>query len=157
MNKSTLSLLLVLFTSSVFAQTADNTITYRKVFGGYKFEQNGQALSPKSMLDIFQGNEEAYQAMRKAKSNYDPAMVLSVIGGALVGWPLGTAVGGGDPNWALAAIGGACIIGSIPLGSAFNRHAIRATDLYNGKDFTPASAQLYFGPTHDGLGLTLKL
>ena len=95
--------------------------------------------------------------MRKAKSNYDPAMVLGVIGGALVGWPLDTAIGGGDPNWTLAAIGGACIIGSIPLGSAFNKHAIRTTDLYNGKELTPASAQLYLGPTNNGLGLALKL
>lgn len=71
--------------------------------------------------------------MRKAKSNYDPAMVLGVIGGALVGWPLGTAIGGGDPNWTLAAIGDACIIGSIPLGSAFNKHAIRGHRLIQWK------------------------
>ena len=54
MNKSTLTLLLLFFSGSLFSQTMDNTITYRKVFGGYKFEQNGQALSPKNMLDIFQ-------------------------------------------------------------------------------------------------------
>ena len=157
MNKPTLTLLLLFFAGPLFSQTTDNTITYFKVLGGYKFKQNGQVLSPRNMLDIFLGNEEAYATMKKAKRNYDPAMVLGAIGGVLIGWPIGTVIGGGDPNWTLAAVGGAIIIGSIPLINAYHKHAISATGLYNGKDPNPASAQLYFGPTNHGFGLTLKL
>ncbi|MEM9389420.1 MAG: hypothetical protein AAGA02_03035 [Bacteroidota bacterium] len=133
----------------------DSPITYRKAFGGYVFEQDGKALKPKQMLDIFQNNEAAYKAMKKAKANYDPAIGLSFVGGTLVGWPLGTALGGGDPNWALAGIGAGLIIAAIPLGSAFNKHAIRAVDLFNG-DNDKSSTRLYYGLTNHGLGLELR-
>ena len=35
-------------------------------------------------------------------------------GGFLIGWPLGTALAGGDPNWTLAAIGAGCVAIAIP-------------------------------------------
>lgn len=151
------TLLIPVIVHPAFSQSLDNNITYTKVFGGYKFEQNGEMLNPKRMLDLFQGNEEAYEAMKKAKANYDPAMVLSVIGGALIGWPLGTAIGGGDPNWALAGIGAVFVVGTIPLSKAFNRHAIRAVDIYNAKLQPSASAGLYFGATGYGIGIGLRL
>lgn len=41
--------------------------------------------------------------------------ILAGIGGALIGWPLGTAIGGGDPEWALAGIGAGFLAIGIPV------------------------------------------
>lgn len=68
-----------------------------KNFWGVKFTQNGRLLKPREVLNIMQGDDEAYAAFKKAKSNYDGATVLGVVGGFMVGWPIGTAIGGGDP------------------------------------------------------------
>lgn len=146
--------LTLLLSGQLFSQQ-ENPVTYKKVFGGYTFTQNGKALKPKAMLDLFQGNEKALAAMKKAKSNYDPAVALGFIGGALIGWPLGTAIGGGDPNWALAGIGAGLVIAGIPLSSAFNKNAIKAVDIYNGTN-SRSSAQLHYGLTPNGAGLLLK-
>lgn len=39
-------------------------------------------------------------------------IILSYAGGFMIGWPIGTAIGGGKPAWALAGIwgrsGGCC-------------------------------------------------
>lgn len=43
------------------------------------------------------------------------ANVLAIPGGALIGWPLGTAIGGGDPEWYLAGIGAGLVAIAIPL------------------------------------------
>ncbi|MEM9858876.1 MAG: hypothetical protein AAF843_16070 [Bacteroidota bacterium] len=110
----------LLISLASFSQNTD-PVSYRKTFGGYVFEQSGKTLKPKKILDLFQTNEAAYDAMKKAKSNYDPAIALSVIGGALIGWPLGTAIGGGDPEWTLAGIGVGLLVLSIPLNKAFNQ------------------------------------
>lgn len=41
--------------------------------------------------------------------------ILAAIGGGLIGWPLGTAIGGGDPEWILAGIGAGVLAVAIPL------------------------------------------
>jgi len=43
------------------------------------------------------------------------ANVLAIPGGALIGWTLGGAVAGGDPEWYLAGIGAGLIAIAIPL------------------------------------------
>ena len=70
---------------------------------------------------------------KKAMSNYNAGQVLGFVGGFMVGWPLGTALGGGDPNWGIAAGGVAVLLCTIPLSSAFKKHARTAVDMYNGK------------------------
>lgn len=41
--------------------------------------------------------------------------VFAFIGGGLIGWPIGTLIGGGEPEWILAGIGAGCIAIGIPL------------------------------------------
>ncbi|MFN4246647.1 MAG: hypothetical protein ACK4EY_02930 [Flavipsychrobacter sp.] len=43
------------------------------------------------------------------------AQILGGIGGGLIGWPVGTYIGGGDPEWTLAAIGGGLVAIAVPL------------------------------------------
>lgn len=43
------------------------------------------------------------------------AQILGGIGGGLIGWPVGTYIGGGDPEWTLALIGGGLVAIAVPL------------------------------------------
>ena len=85
----------------------------------------------KDMQEIMKENTEAFALIQSAKTNQTWAMVLGTAGGALVGFPIGTAIGGGDPEWALAGAGAALIVASIPIVKGFNRKTKKAVELYN--------------------------
>ena len=160
MKQVLISLVLLLFLSNSVAQTAKDSLTYiQGAFGGATFYQNGVQLKPKSLLVITAENPEAYTLMKRAKVNYDWSQVLGVIGGALIGWPLGTALGGGDPNWALAAAGVGVLVISIPLASGFKKNAIKGAEIYNqglqdGTSQMPVS--LEFTVSGNGPGLLFR-
>lgn len=75
----------------------------------------------------------------------------------LIGWPLGAAIAGGDPNWTLAAIGGGLVVVAIPFSVAYTKNAKRAVELYNSglanQDISCIDFQ--FGITGNGLGLKI--
>jgi hypothetical protein len=102
-----------------------------KTFGGVRFESDTVVYSPKQVLELMRDNPLAYEEFKKAKTNYGVAGALGAIGGFMVGFPLGTAIAGGEPEWGLAAGGAALIIASIPLNRAFKNHAQNALDIYN--------------------------
>lgn len=110
------------------------------------------------MQDIMKENKEAYALVQSAKSNQTWAMILGTAGGALVGFPLGTAIGGGDPEWALAGAGAALIVATIPIVKGFNRKTKKAVDLYNAAHYT---SNYQFKPSFNlnikgtSLGLTM--
>ncbi len=150
MKKHTLILIgiLILNVSQIFAQSQTDSIQIKKSLGTI-FIQNGKKLTPKQLLVITKVNQEAYKEMKVAKSNYDLGSVLGFAGGFLVGWTLGTAVGGGEPNWTLAGIGAGLIIVSIPFSTSYSKHAKNAVRIYNnGLDHT-GLRKIYFN-----LGLT---
>jgi len=126
-----ISALMLVFISNSFSQTSDDTIKIKKVFGGYQFIQNGQKLRMGQLVTIMQPNEQAYKQIKSAQSNKTFADILGVIGGFLIGWPIGTAIGGGDPNWAMAGIGAGLIVVSFPLMSKANKWSIAAIESYN--------------------------
>lgn len=145
----------ILFSLQVFSQSAD--ITYEKTFGGLKFYQLGQVLKPKQMLNKMSGNQVAYDYMKKAKTNYDVAQVIGGIGGFMVGWPIGTAIGGGEPNWTMAAIGGGIVLLGLPLNSAFNKNAKKAVRSYNNEgDTSSRKINLGFAVDKYGVGVVLR-
>ena len=129
------TLLLVTFLlSSLFSIAQNNTKPIELVsnFGGHYFQQEGNRLSQADVLSLMESNKEAYTLMKKSKSANTWALVLGGIGGGLIGWPLGTAVAGGDAKWELAAVGAGFVIGAIPLASSAKKKAKKAVDLYNG-------------------------
>lgn len=69
--------------------------------------------------------------MKVAKSNSDVAGVFGLAGGFLIGWPLGSLVGGRDPNWALVGIGAGLIAIGIPFSGSAVRHAKESVRIYN--------------------------
>ncbi|NEN24527.1 hypothetical protein G3O08_13550 [Cryomorpha ignava] len=150
----TILLLFILSSISVSAQTKSIDPTAKKGV----FEQNGMRLTPKQLLKITESNPEAYQEMKKAKENYDFANVLGFIGGGLIGWPIGTAIGGGEPHWILAGVGGAVLLCIIPLSNGYNNRSMNAVEMYNSglvqSQYKVPSFKL--GSTQNGIGLLIS-
>ncbi|MGE0587763.1 MAG: hypothetical protein AB7O48_04260 [Cyclobacteriaceae bacterium] len=138
--------------SSAYAQQ----IEMIKTFGGVRFERDSITYSPSQVLDILSENETAYLEFKRAKTNYSFAGVLGFAGGFMIGFPLGTALFGGDPEWGLAAGGVALVLASIPLNNAFKSHAQNALDIYNSGQPSAKKPKLRFYFTGTGGSLVLK-
>lgn len=116
----------------IFAQSVGDSIKVENsFFGGYLYTQGGELLSFYELDDLVKSNPLAYKQMRKAQSEYTVATVVSFAGGLLIGYPLGTALGGGEPNWSIAGVGVVLTIIAIPIESSAHRKANQAIDLYN--------------------------
>ncbi len=144
---------------SVFGQIQNDSITIKKMFGGCKFEQNGKSLSFNKMLEQMRSNPEAYNYMNRASGNAGIATLFSYAGGFLVGWPVGTALGGGKPNWSLAGIGGALICITIPISNSINKNTEKAVAIYNGTvkaQTTNTSMDIKFKVKSDGMAFVIN-
>lgn len=133
-------------------------ITIEKKWGGRQFFQEGKRLTMSEMVKTMESNDEAFREITKARTNNTIGMVLGGAGGFMVGYPLGAAVAGGDPNWVMAGIGAGLIAVSIPISLKFNKQAETAVDLYNKGLETNSRIprpEFYFGCTENGVGLRL--
>lgn len=142
--------------SNLFAQNQSDSIEVKKRLGTV-FIQNGRYLTPRQLLDITESNPEAYKEMKIAKTNYDVGTVFGFAGGFLVGWPVGTAIAGGKPNWTLAGIGAGLIVVSIPFSSAYTKHAKNAVNIYNNgiRQTGMKNFDLKLGLASNGIGLKI--
>jgi len=155
MNKLTLLFVgLILSLSINLKAQKQEPIKVEKRFGTV-FTQNGKVLKPRQLLELTEDNPEAFKSMLQAKKNYDAGMVFGAIGGFMVGWPCGTAIAGGDPEWALAGIGAGLIAISIPFSTAYVKHTKNAVSYYNNSLTTVKEdvAQINIGLTGSGIGL----
>jgi hypothetical protein len=149
--------LCLISTVNIHGQNARDTIETRKAMGVI-FLQNGKKLAPRDLLQITKSNTESYQEMKIAKSNYDAGSIFGFAGGFMVGWPLGTAIAGGQPNWTLAAVGAGLIIVSIPFSTAYSRHARNAVTIFNSglRQTGHNGVKWDLGFTSSGAGFTLR-
>lgn len=106
-------------------------IDIEKVFGGYKYTQNSELQSLNDIATIMASNTSAFELIKRGRTNRSLAAVLGFAGGGLVGWSLGSALGGGKPNWTLVGIGGGLIVTSIPISSRANKKIHQAVELFN--------------------------
>ncbi len=128
MKKTFLGIILGLFT---FLNVNAQKIEIKKVLGSNVYLQNGKRLTLKKITNLMEGNNKALAAIKKAKTNNVWSSIIGGAGGALVGFPIGTAIGGGDAKWELAGVGAGLILVGIPLNSAYNKQSKKAIDLYN--------------------------
>lgn len=156
--KTTILFFLVAF-AAIFPGTAQ-TIESEKVFGGYRFSQNGVTLNANDLKAQLDTNAESAELLKKARTNNTIATILATAGGAFVGYPLGTALGGGDANWTLAGVGAGLIGVAIPFSSSANKRAREAVDTYNvrinTKENLAFQPQLELTTGAGGLGLALR-
>jgi hypothetical protein len=131
----------------------------KKVVGGYQFYQGEKRLNIYQLVKAMKPYEQAYNQIKSAQTTYTLASIVGIAGGFMVGWPIGTAIGGGEPNWTLAGIGDGLIIVSIPISQKFNKQAKQAVDTYNGGLQTSSvwdKSELRFYMTGYGVGLTFR-
>ena len=77
----------------------------------------------------------------------------------MVGWPLGTSIAGGEPNWVMAGIGAGLVVISIPVNNKFIKQATQAVKTYNeGKRVMSSynKTKWQFGISGYGIGLTVE-
>ncbi|MDN3595480.1 hypothetical protein [Zunongwangia endophytica] len=149
---------LILFIASLSLSNAQQ-IEYEKVFGGYKFTRNENTLSLGDLSNIVEDTPQAEDLIKKAKTTTVFTTILSFAGGGLIGWPIGEAIGGGDPNWALAGIGAGLVAVAIPLSSSAGKKAKEAVDIYNmslEKQTNNFNPELNILASGNGLGLSLR-
>jgi hypothetical protein len=143
-------------TFTVHAQT----IEMEKTFGGHVYSQNGDKLSPKEVQNMMQPQSMEQKLMKKARANSTLASILGGVGGALIGFPLGTAIGGGEPEWWLAGIGAGFIGVAIPISISANKKAKQAVESYNTSleetSFHKYQPEMHFVANGNGLGLSLR-
>jgi hypothetical protein len=145
--------LLLLFITIIYVngQTQNDTIEINK----NKYELNGKILTPRQMLDLMADCPDAYNSMKKANTNYNAAMVFGCIGGFCIGYPLGQAIGGGKPVWALVGVGAGFIAIAIPFNIGYNKNARTAARLYNSKRRQVGINKINFDLGFTGNGISL--
>ncbi len=142
---------------SLFSQVKNEPIEQKKILGTV-FHQNGKILSPGEMLVLMQDNQEAYQSMKIAKKNYVVGTVIGSIGGFLLGWNLGTAIGGGKPNVPMLISGAGLTAISIPFSLKYMSAAKKNVGIYNEglKKNQSDVTSMNFGFNEDGIGIKLS-
>jgi hypothetical protein len=147
---------LISFTFNLFGQNPSDSIQIKKRLSPV-FQQNGKTLTPTQLMSITKSNPDAYAEMKIANKNYVASLFFQIPGGFLIGYPIGTAIGGGDPNWTMAAIGAGLVIVAIPLISGYNKHATNGVNIYNkGLKVSPIHSSLSLGFSANGIGLRVK-
>ncbi len=156
--KKTILTLAVVLTTLTFCNAQQ--IEMEKVFGGYKYTQNGNQMTMRDLVKTMESNQQAFELIKKAQSNNTLASILGFAGGGLIGWPIGTAIGGGDAEWALAGIGAGLVAIGIPISSSANKKAKHAVELYNSSlnptsyyEFKPEFKVITNG---NGIGLSMN-
>jgi hypothetical protein len=129
MMKNLLALLLLSF--NIYSAYSQEIKISKGPFGGVKYTQNEELLTMAELEQAMEVNPEAFRLIKKSRTNNTFATVLSFTGGLLVGFPIGTAIAGGDPEWALAGVGAGLIVVSIPISSKSYKQGMQAVSLYN--------------------------
>ena len=156
-------LLLVILTSTIFnsyaQRSTSDTIVMVKRFGGYQYFKNDRQMSMPQLEKMFLDKEQAYKEIKASRAASTTSSVLGYIGGFCIGWPIGTALGGGKPMWGMAAVGAGITAISIPLSIRANKKARSAVARYNDGVTSNSSillkeVKLNFG--NNGIGVVMK-
>lgn len=142
-------LLFAVFAITMFTSQAQNStlkIESKRVFGSNVYMQNNKNLSGKQLTELMKGNNKALELMKSANNSRTWSTILGGAGGALIGFPIGTAIGGGDAKWELAGAGAALILIAIPISNKYNKKSKKAVDIYNNDIHSTVSN---FNPTFD--------
>jgi hypothetical protein len=116
---------------SSFGQPIGNTMTLKSDFFGLRFYQNDKKMNFSQAAKVMQENEQAYNYIRSARTNNTWSTIIGSIGGFMLGYTLGTSLGGGDPNWVVGGIGAGLIVAGIPLTIQAKKQAQNAVLTYN--------------------------
>jgi hypothetical protein len=153
--KKSFLIIALLFTYLSFGQEIEMKVNLL----GLKFIQNEKQISWAELVDATEGYSVSNKLIRKARTHNTIGNITGLIGGGLIGIPLGQSLSDGDANWTLAYIGAGVAIISIPFSlSAYNK-VNQGIDEYNlslkstGYNFQPEFNVIANG---NGLGIAMK-
>ncbi len=115
----------------LFAQSASDTIEIKKSFWGTTFTKSGETLKMKNLLDLTKSNSVAYGQIKKARNKNVVGSIFGGVGGFLVGYTVGTAIAGKDPNWAVAGAGAGLIGAGLIFSASAGKYAKKGVQTYN--------------------------
>ncbi len=156
------ALLLLFITSFCMAQEGAKRVTIEAIKKGLGYRYTYETKPLVSWNDfslVMAGSPESLSQLKKARTSGTVSMVLGSVGGALIGWPIGTAAVGGDPNWWLAAAGGGVVVVGIVFSGMSAKQLKKSVDIYNESvalvDGEPKSVEIVFAP--NGLYVSVRL
>ena len=158
--------LIIVAATTVQAQVVDSTSSTRsdtirivKKSSGYHFYRKRKELKINQLQTLLKTNDQAYKYIKSAKSSGTIATTFAYAGGFLIGWPLGTLMGGGKPNWALAGVGAGLAGISIPFSQSAMKKAKKAVREYNSTITSNAPIsfkEFKVGVSANSVGLIVK-
>ncbi len=120
--------------------TASAEITLKKnFFTGWKFSTDGTkyqkvGFSGTKLYDAMVGNEAAQKRMKSYKTAKTWSAITGIPGGALIGWPIGGYIGGGewkDGYTEMIIVGGALAVISTIFETTATSNLKKAVKIYN--------------------------
>jgi hypothetical protein len=139
-----------------FTSCVAQKIEMYRSFGGVRYSVDSSDLSSRQVLQIMKKNEPAYNEFKKSIAKGTFASALGFSGGLLIGLPIGSMIGGGDPQWEWVAVGGALIAIAVPIDFRQKRQAQRAVDLYNNEKVKAHRIKTNFYLSASGVGFVLR-
>ena len=159
MKQCLLSILLCLFSWASFCQQSD-TVAIVKSMGNLYFVKNGSTHNVNELKNLVATNTEAVKYATKSSTLNAMTTFFCCAGGFMIGWPLGTYMGGGDPEWGLCAVGAGLVTVGFVTDRFARKNAHRAVEIYNNglkiPESTSFNPELGIGLTGNGVGLTLR-
>ena len=95
------------------------------------FYQNNNELNPMSMFGVLEKHPEAEAYANSARLYTYASVGTSAVGGFLIGYPIGSALAGGDFNTPMFASGVGAILVSFTLGVVANSKLSNAVSEFN--------------------------
>lgn len=117
------------FVLKLFAQ--DTLRLETNAWIGSKFYIDYERIKINEVENLMIQYPEANKTFTKARASNTFGTILSMAGGFLIGWPIGGALAGGEPNWVLLAPGFGLIGASIPLSINGNKKLKKSVVQYN--------------------------
>jgi len=152
-----LLLILMIAQTSMAQETSDSISVINPARG--RFEYKNATIDLKELLHLTQKNPEAYNQINKAIKQRNGGIITGAIGGGLIGFTLGSAVGSGEPMWWLAGVGAGFFGIASVLSSESNKKVYRGVAIYNAglnDPKTPGKSPVILGMTSTGLGISWR-
>jgi uncharacterized membrane protein YkgB len=143
---------------STFCQTSVDSIHIVKNAWSYTYFTDGYELTPENMKFVMPNNPKSLRYFKKAQTSSIISFGMGYLGRSLIGWPIGTALGGGKLNWIIAIIGCGVVAATIPIVNSSNRNLKKAIDSYNrGVSFADKpNIDVNLGLSRNGLGVLFR-
>ncbi len=135
--KNIIFIVLVLFALQAFAED-QNKIQIEKRGLGTIYKLNGQMIGLSDIAAIVDSNSVARQEMQIAKKRNLIGKAFAIPAGFLIGYPIGTQLGGGEPEWGLAGVGAGMFIIAVMFEKSAHKHTDRAISEYYSFNSRPA-------------------